>query len=96
MLNWIKGFTTQRYCRVKYGDAISKYKQLCMGLPQGAVTSCSLFNVYKNDLIDKITMHDGVNALMYADDLVLWTTVPKRDAKANKYRKHLKGSVTYA
>ena len=54
-----------------------------MGLPQGAVTSCSLFNVYINDLIDKITMHDGVNALMYADYLVLWTTVPKRNAKAN-------------
>ena len=82
MLNWIKAFTSQRYCRVRYGDATSKYKQLRMGMPQGAVTSCSLFNIYINDLIDNITIDDGVYALLYADDLVFWTSVPKKDAKS--------------
>ena len=81
MLQWIRHFLNQRYCQVRYGDATSSYKQLQTGLPQGAVTSCSMFNVYINDLIPTLKKNKDVHVLLYADDLVLWTSAPKYRAK---------------
>ena len=81
MLQWIGNFLNQRYCQVRYGDATSKFKQLQAGLPQGAVTSCSSINLYINDLVPILTNNKDVHALLYADDLVLWTAAPKAGAK---------------
>ena len=78
MLHWLTSFISQRYCQVRYGDAVSKFKQLQTGLPQGTITSCLLFNIYVNDLIPAITKQPNVLALMYADDLVLWTSAKKQ------------------
>ena len=49
MLTWISRFLDQRWTKVKNGETFSKYKQTKVGLPQGAVTSTTLFNVYIND-----------------------------------------------
>ena len=81
MLNWFKGFINQRYFQVCYGSSISKPKQLQLGLPQGAITSCSLFNVYINDLVQTLSQHQDIKVLLYVDDLVLWTAAPKKIAK---------------
>ena len=54
LLSWLESFLSQRSCRVKYGEEYSKNKILQTGLPQGAVTSCTLFNIYINDLLDEL------------------------------------------
>jgi len=50
MLTWISRFSDQRWTKVKYGETFSKYKQRRVGLPQGALTSTTLFNAYNIDL----------------------------------------------
>ena len=51
------------------------------GLPHRAVTSCTLFNLYINDLIGELNSVPGIKCLLYADDLVFWTKVDKRKAE---------------
>ena len=81
MLKWFQSFLSTRSCRVKYGSSFSKNVKLQVGLPQGAVTSCSLFNIYVNDLVKSIKSVEGIHCLLYADDLVLWHETPKRNAE---------------
>jgi len=48
------------------------------GLPQGAVTSCTLFNLYINNIIGELHHIPGIQCLLYADDLIFWTQAHKR------------------
>jgi hypothetical protein len=50
MLAWLSRFLDQRWNKVKYGETFPKYTQTKVGLPQGAVTSTTIFNIYINDL----------------------------------------------
>jgi hypothetical protein len=70
LLQWLESFISHRACKVCYGEHYSKYHILQTGLPQGAVTSCTLFNPYINDLIGKLNSIPGIQCLLYADDLV--------------------------
>jgi hypothetical protein len=70
MLKWFHNFITQCFCATELESNFSKYKQTKRGLPQGAATSTTLFNVMINDL-------PAWSALV-AEDLVIWTSVPKR------------------
>jgi len=69
--------------KVRYGEHYSKYHILQTGLPQGAVTSCTLFNLYINDLIGELNSIPDIKCLLYADDLVCWTETSKRKAEEN-------------
>ncbi|VDN96994.1 unnamed protein product [Rodentolepis nana] len=51
------------------------------GLPHGAVTSCTLFNVFINDIAELVQTVAGIKCLLYADDLVLWYSAPKKNAQ---------------
>jgi hypothetical protein len=82
MLTWISRFIDQRWTKVKYGETFSKYKQTRVGLPQGAVTSTTLFNAYINDLPNTLK-NNKINIGMYADDVVIWTST-KNNAKQHK------------
>ena len=73
-------FSSTRSCRVEYGSSFSKNVKLQVGLPQGAVTNCSLFNIYVNDLVKSKKSVEGIHCLLYADDLLLWHETPKRNA----------------
>jgi len=64
---------------LKYSETFSKYKQTKVGLPQGAVISTTLFNVYINDL-PNIVRNTKTNIRMYANDIVIWTST-KNNAK---------------
>lgn len=86
MLSWFREFLGQRSCRVRYGNATSKIYILQTGLPQGAVSSCSLFNVYIDDLILSLKAV-GVECLLFAGDLVIWTQVAKKNARLETERK---------
>jgi hypothetical protein len=78
MLKWFHNFITQRFCATKFGNNLSKYKQTRRGLPQGAVTSTTLFNVMINDLSARLGEIKNIKSALFADDLVIWTSVPKR------------------
>ncbi|GFT91162.1 probable RNA-directed DNA polymerase from transposon X-element [Trichonephila clavipes] len=76
MLTWIRNFISQRFSAVRFGNAISSFKQSETGLPQGTVISPILFNIFINDLLAS----DGLtNTALFADDLAIWCSTPKRD-----------------
>ena len=73
LLQWLESFISHRACKVRYGEHSSKYHILQAGLPQGAVTSRTLFNLYINDLIGELNSIPCIKRLLFADDLVFWT-----------------------
>ena len=99
LLQWLVSFISHRARKVRYGEHYSKYHILHTGQPQGAVTSCTLFNLYINDLIGELNSIPGIKYLLYTDDLVFWNEADKRKAeeKQNKYStrhwSHLKNGV---
>jgi len=40
-----------------------------------------LFNLYINDRIGELNSTPGIKCLLYADDLVFWTEVDKKNAE---------------
>ncbi|KAI5720833.1 hypothetical protein M8J77_012264 [Diaphorina citri] len=73
MFRWISDFINQRFCATRYSDTQSSYKQTHAGLPQGAVLSTTLFNIFLNDLLTTLEK-TGVKVAAFADDLVLWSS----------------------
>ncbi|GFW01082.1 putative RNA-directed DNA polymerase from transposon BS [Trichonephila clavipes] len=81
LFKWISDFFSQRFLNIKYGTSRSGYGQTKQGLPQGSVLSPVLFNIMTKDLLGFIdNAVPEINSLLYADDLVLWSTgsdIPK-------------------
>ena len=71
-------YTNQKVC-VRWGNVYSDYFGVSNGVRQGGILSPFLFNLYMNDLSDRLNKLkircciNGivVNHIMYADDLVL-------------------------
>ncbi|GFV11400.1 reverse transcriptase domain-containing protein [Trichonephila clavipes] len=78
MFNWFYGFLFQRLSKTRYGGGFSKCGVFKTRLPQGSVSSCTLFNVYIND--HQLKMITIVRCLLYADSLVIWTESSKKQA----------------
>ncbi|GFW81197.1 putative RNA-directed DNA polymerase from transposon X-element [Trichonephila clavipes] len=76
---WIRNFISQRFSAVRFGNAISSFKQSETGLPQGTVISPILFNIFINDLPDLLASDGLTNTALFADDLAIWCSTPKRD-----------------
>jgi len=74
LLQWLESFLSNR-------AHYSKYHILQTGLPKGDVTSCTLFNLYINDLTGELYSIPGIKCLLYADDVAFWTEVDKRKAE---------------
>ncbi|GFY21721.1 probable RNA-directed DNA polymerase from transposon BS [Trichonephila clavipes] len=79
MLMWIRNFISQRFSAVRFGNAISSFKQSETGLPRGTVISPILFNIFINDLPDLLASDGLTNTALFADDLAIWCSTPKRD-----------------
>ncbi|GFV11996.1 uncharacterized protein LOC103524116 [Trichonephila clavipes] len=79
MLMWIRNFISQRFSAVRFGNAISSFKQSETGLSQGTVISPILFNIFINDLPDLLASDGLTNTALFADDLAIWCSTPKRD-----------------
>ncbi|GFW22447.1 torsin-1A [Trichonephila clavipes] len=71
MLMWIRNFISQRFSAVRFGNAISSFKQSETGLPQGTVISPILFNIFINDLPDLLASDGLTNTALFADDLAI-------------------------
>ena len=70
-IKWIKQFLSDRYAKVSFGVAESKYKRFLDGLPQGSVLSPVLFTCFINDITENLP--DGIHVSLFADDLALWS-----------------------
>ena len=80
-LNLIKDLYKKTKCAIKVNDRITDFFEYSKGVRQGCPLSSILFNLYVNDIFDTIDEHtisdvylnenNKINALMYADDLVL-------------------------
>lgn len=68
MLGLFVRFLSQRWTQVNYRNKSLEYKQTKLGLPQGAVSSTTLFNIFINDLPQLIKSLKGMNISMFADD----------------------------
>ncbi|GFX65144.1 probable RNA-directed DNA polymerase from transposon X-element [Trichonephila clavipes] len=79
MLMWVRNFISQRFSAIRFGNAISSFKQSETGLPQGTVISPILFNIFINDLPDLLASDGLTNMALFADDLAMWCSTPKRD-----------------
>ncbi|GFX82743.1 uncharacterized protein TNCV_1194181 [Trichonephila clavipes] len=56
---------------VRFGNAISSFKQSETSLPQGTVISPILFNIFINDLPDLLASDGLTNTALFADDLAI-------------------------
>ena len=74
VLSWFGRFLTQRWVKVRWDEVESKYKQTKIGLPQGAVSSTILFNVYISDLPKHLKKIEGIKVSMFVDDVVIWAS----------------------
>ena len=72
MYRWTKSYLYNRRARVIVNNHTGKKVLLRQGVPQGGVLSPTLFILFINDLVGE--MPKGVQAALYADDLVLWCT----------------------
>jgi len=78
-LNALKSLYKDVKCSVRLQGHYSEWFDVNVGLKQGCLLSCTLFNMYINDLASNInSLNKGINIhnekvslLMYADDLVL-------------------------
>ena len=70
VMNWIRGFLTNRCQRARVGDATSTWKDVTSGIPQGSVLGPILFVIYINDMPEALQYNSTVK--MFADDSKLY------------------------
>ena len=81
LLDLIENIYVKTKCAVKHGGKLTQFFNFSKGVRQGCPLSPLLFNVYINEIFQIIDLNtkthitlngiDNVNALMYADDLVI-------------------------
>ena len=75
MVNWYNRLTVQ----VKWCQKLSTKIDVCIGTRQGVISSPFLFNIFYQDLVEKLSKcsggilinNDTYNVFCYADDLIL-------------------------
>ena len=85
-LNLIKNIYQQTECAVKINGKSTKYFSYEKGVQQGNPLSPILFNLFINDIFEEIyndseitlDEQNNINALMYADDLIIMATSPEK------------------
>ena len=71
LIHTIRNFLCQRFISTRFHDRTSSFKQIRRGLPQGAVSSTTLFNCMINDLCPLLRTIPGVDVILFADDLAI-------------------------
>ena len=70
MFKWIQSFLRNRTIKTSLNGVTSSKRTLEEGLPQGSSLSCTLFNIFINDLAKYLE----VPKALFADDLAIWIT----------------------
>jgi ribonuclease HI/exonuclease III len=83
LVQWIRGFLTNRQAKVRYNGTLSKSRHFKQGLPQGSVLSPLLFLFYINNLADKLENLDTLNTL-FADDVTILGQDATKEGAARK------------
>ena len=84
-LKWVEAFLTDRIQRVIQGHAVSSWKDIFSGVPQGSEIGPLLFDIFINDLI-KIFIN---KTKLYADDTKLLSKVEDIINNENSLQKDL-------
>ena len=79
VLNWIKGFLSNRKQQVRVENDYSGWKFVISGIPQGSVLGPILFVIFINDLPDVTNS----TCQLFADDAKLFRGVHLRDSSGN-------------
>ncbi|XP_042889847.1 uncharacterized protein LOC122264841 [Penaeus japonicus] len=74
LLQWIRGYLSNRTSRVIFKGACSEYKEFELGTPQGGVLSPFLFNVLMHRLLTLLLETLGTTVTCYADDICVHST----------------------
>lgn len=69
---WIRDYLQNRTFRVRVGQSFSNDFPIKAGVPQGSVLGPVLFNLFFNDITDRIA--NKVELGLFADDLSAWTS----------------------
>jgi retron-type reverse transcriptase len=72
LVRWFTSYLHGRSSRVMFRDCLSKSRNIRLGVPQGAVTSPKLFNLY----ITEIPLPpEDIQIVTYADDISIYSGV---------------------
>ena len=80
MYYWIHDFLQYRTARVKLDGQMSHRVTLQQGVPQGGVISPTLFNIFINDIAEKLTKHVSRALQSYMPTTAAWSAAEHRTA----------------
>ena len=89
--DWLKDFLIGRKQRVRVNGALSSWKDVTSGVPQGSVLGPVLFVVFINDLPEMVSN----KCSMYADDTKIYTAI-NDDKATESLQQDLDNLVTWA
>ena len=72
MYKWIESYLFQRTARVRLDGHRSHLVKIKEGVPQGGVISPTLFIIFIDDIVDKLSRN--ISRALHADDLAVWTS----------------------
>jgi retron-type reverse transcriptase len=81
----LKSFLSDRFFRVRYNCEFSTLHPVLAGVPQGAVLSPFLYNIYTAD----IPLSDESMIASYADDIAILASSPNKETASRKIQNHL-------
>lgn len=85
LINIIRSFLHGRSFRVKFNEKLSQVKPIRAGVPQGAILSPTLFNIFLADIPEIPNCHMA----LYADDTAIFTHSLNVNFAINKLQKGL-------
>lgn len=86
-IKWFRSYLSERFQAVKLGSHFSSFRSIGCGVPQGSVLGPTLFNIYLND-INYLPLSSTI--LLYADDVVLFSTNSNPDVSLSNVQNDLK------
>ena len=72
MYKWIESYLFQRTARVRLDGRRSHLVKIKEGVPQGGVISPTLFIIFIDDIVDKLSRN--ISRALHADDFAVWTS----------------------